>query len=182
MEEPSDRALVLRVRRGEDEAYGELVRRYQRSVFNVCYRLLGERREAEDLTQEAFLRAYQRLDTYDETRPFGPWMRRVAANLCLNHLSRRRPSQLPLDDEFDLPQEGGGADPEASRLRAERAEAVRQAVLALPPHYRAVIELRHFQGLRYAEIAETLGLPLSDVKSHLYRARRELARRLEGVL
>lgn len=182
MEEPSDRALVLRVRRGEDEAYGELVRRYQRSVFNVCYRLLGERREAEDLTQEAFLRAYQRLDTYDETRPFGPWVRRVAANLCLNHLSRRRPPQMPLDDEFDLPQEGGSVDPEASRVRAERAEAVRQAVLALPPHYRAVIELRHFQGLRYAEIAEALGLPLSDVKSHLYRARRELARRLEGVL
>jgi len=84
MPDPSDRDLALRARRGDAEAFGELVRRYQASVFNVCYRLLGERREAEDLAQEAFIRAYERLDTFDADLPFGPWMRRVAANLCLN--------------------------------------------------------------------------------------------------
>ena len=88
MPDPSDRDLALRARRGDAEAFGELVRRYQTSVFNVCYRLLGERREAEDLAQEAFIRAYERLDTFDADLPFGPWMRRVAANLCLNWMER----------------------------------------------------------------------------------------------
>jgi RNA polymerase sigma-70 factor (ECF subfamily) len=77
MPDPSDRDLALRARRGDAEAFGELVRRYQTSVFNVCYRLLGERREAEDLAQEAFIRAYERLDAFDAALPFGPWMRRV---------------------------------------------------------------------------------------------------------
>lgn len=79
-----DRDLILRARRGETEAFGELVRLTQAAVFNVCYRLLGERREAEDLTQETFLRAWERLHTFDVERPFLPWIRRVAANLCLN--------------------------------------------------------------------------------------------------
>ncbi len=180
MEEPTDRALVLRTRQGDVDAFGELVRRYQTSVFNVCYRLLGERREAEDLAQEAFLRAFRRLHTFDADRPFGPWMRRVAANLCLNHLSRASPPRLPLQDETDLAAGSTERIPEAVRLRGERAEMLRQAILELPAHYRAVIELRHFHEMRYAEISQALGIPVSDVKSHLYRARRKLAERLEG--
>ena len=97
---PDDADLARRARRGEAAAYGELVRRHQQAVFNVCYRLLGHRQEAEDAAQEAFLRAYARLETFDLSRPFGPWMRRVAANLCLNHLAGswttsapRRPSR-----------------------------------------------------------------------------------------
>src|SRR4030065_1961750 len=84
----TDQALVRQTRGGDVESYGLLVRRYQTSVFNVCYRVLGERREAEDLAQEAFIRAHERLRTYDETRPFGPWIRRVAAGLWLDHLRR----------------------------------------------------------------------------------------------
>jgi RNA polymerase sigma-70 factor (ECF subfamily) len=177
MEEASDRDLVLRTRSGELEAFGEVVRRYQTSVFNVCYRLMGERHEAEDMAQESFLRAYDRLASYDVDRPFGPWVRRLAANLCLNVLAKRQVAQVELQDEVDLP---GAAPPtpEAIVEQAERHARLRAAIRALPPRYRAVIELRHFQELSYEEIADALRIPLSDVRSHLFRARRALARRL----
>jgi RNA polymerase sigma-70 factor (ECF subfamily) len=177
MDAPADRALVLRARRGEVEAFGELVRRHQTSVFNVCYRLLGERREAEDLAQEAFLRAYQRLHTFDVERPFGPWIRRVAANVCFNYLQQRTPAHLPLDDEFGLPTDADRREVEAAR---ERGEVLRAALRSLPPHYRAAVELRHFHDLTYAEIADALKISLSDVKRHLYRARKLLAQKLRS--
>jgi len=184
MDESSDRELALRTRRGESEAFGELVQRYQSSVFNICYRLLGERREAEDLTQEAFVRAYQRLDRFDAERPFGPWMRRLAANLCFNRLKVKRMVSLPIDDERDglLPDNASQNNPELVHLQAERAESIRAALLSLPPHYRAVIELRHFQDMSYAKIAEHLEIPLSDVKSHLFRARRLLEKKLTNYV
>ncbi|MGH2522215.1 MAG: sigma-70 family RNA polymerase sigma factor [Anaerolineales bacterium] len=180
MSDASDRALALRARRGDADAFGELVRRYQTSVFNVCYRLLGERREAEDLAQEAFIRAYERLATYDPDRPFGPWMRRVAANLCLNRLegTRSQLASVSLDEERDDPPAARETEPEPRREQAEQAQALRAAILSLPSHYRVVIELRHFQELSYDEIAQTLRLPVSDVKSHLFRARKALAQKL----
>jgi RNA polymerase sigma-70 factor (ECF subfamily) len=178
MPDSSDRALVLRVRGGDAEAFGDLVQRYQSSVYNVCYRLLGEAGAAEDQAQEAFIRAYERLDRFDAERPFGPWVRRVAANLCLNRLAGSRGPSLSLDDERDARNErvfDPAPDPAAAREQAEVAEALRAAIAALPPHYRAVIELRHFHDLSYAEIGAELGLPVSDVKSHLFRARKLLA-------
>jgi RNA polymerase sigma-70 factor (ECF subfamily) len=175
---PDDAGLAQRARRGDAEAYGELVRRHQQTVFNVCYRLLGHRQEAEDAAQEAFLRAYDRLGMFDLARPFGPWIRRVAANLCLNRLAGQRPPAVELDDERDEVQDPATPGPEAAQEQAERAAAVRAAIAGLPPHYRAVIELRHFQELSYEAIAAALRLPLSDVKSHLFRARRLLAEKL----
>jgi RNA polymerase sigma-70 factor (ECF subfamily) len=180
MSDESDAELVLRTRSGDIQAFGELVRRYQTSVFNVCYRMAGERREAEDLAQEAFLRAFRRLSSYDESRPFGPWMRRLAANLSLNALQRKAPSEVPLVEEQESDPGHGLGMPEPMTLQNERAAAVRRAIQGLPPHFRAVVELRHYQGMSYAEIAESLSLPMSDVKSHLYRARRQLAQALEA--
>ena len=175
MVDSNDRALVEQARGGDPEAFGELVRRYQTSVYNVCYRLLNERRAAEDLAQEAFIRAYQRLDSFDLERPFGPWMRRVAANLGLNQLARPSWPSVSLDDERDEPAAPATAEPAVIHDQAEAAEALRAAIAQLPPHYRAVIELRHFQEMSYAEMAAALRLPLSDVKSHLFRARKLLA-------
>jgi RNA polymerase sigma-70 factor (ECF subfamily) len=174
----TDQALARRARAGDHEAYGDLVRRNQAAVFNVCYRLLGERAAAEDLAQEAFLRAYQRLHRFDDTRPFGPWIRRVAANLCLNHLEARQPPSLSLDDERDAPQVPAASDPARAAEAADESRRLHGAILSLPPRYRAVIELRHFHELTYAEIAAALDRPLSDVKSDLFRARRLLAERL----
>ena len=179
MSEPSDHQLVVDTRHGDDEAYGELVRRYQTSVYNVCLRLLGERRDAEDLMQEAFLRAYRRLNSYDEQRPFGPWIRRVAANLCYNHFNKKRPVSFELDDEFEIAENKPGQNPEKAQLMVETKNDVHAALLDLPPPYRAVIELRHFQDLSYKEIARTLQIPISDVKSHLFRGRKLLAERLQ---
>ena len=178
MVEPTDRDLVLRTRRGEVEAFGEVVTRYQQSVFNVCYRMLGERMEAEDLTQETFLRAYEKLGTFDVERPFGPWIRRVATNLCLNHIQGQKPESYELDEERDQSSVHDPQEPESILQGEQSAEAVRNAILSLPAHYRAVIELRHYQEMSYSEIAQTLGLPLSDVKSHLYRARRRVSKLL----
>ncbi len=184
MLDSSDADLARHARQGMVEAYGELVRRHQTSVFNVCYRLLADLAEAEDMSQEAFVRAHRRLDTFDPERPFGPWIRRVAANLCLNRLQLKLPTQVGLEDEDDLPATDPPPGPEQIHEAHERSQAVRAAILSLPPHYRAVVELRHFHDLSYEEIARALRLPVSDVRSHLFRARRQLARRLtpDGTL
>lgn len=176
MVEPSDRALLERTLRDDDlEAYGELVRRYQGSVFNVCYRLMGERQGAEDQTQEAFIRVHDRLDTFDLDRPFGPWIRRVAANLCYNELRSKGPIEVPFDPERELAASRPGGNPELQHRRSELAERVGAALRDLPPHYRAVIELRHYQELSYREIAKALDFSMSEVETYLYRARKALA-------
>ena len=176
MTAPTDRDLIQRARRGANDAFGELVTRYQTGVFNVCYRMLHERGEAEDLTQETFMRAYDRLHTFDLEREFGPWIRRVAANLCLNHLEAQKVT-APLDEERDADE---NTRPEKQVEVKERSAQVRTALASLPPHYRAVVELRHYQELSYDEIAAELNIPLSDVKSHLFRARKILAEQLHA--
>jgi RNA polymerase sigma-70 factor (ECF subfamily) len=180
MDLPSDRDLAVRARRGEAEAYGELVERYQTSVFNVCYRMMGNRQEAEDMSQEALLRGYDRLATYDPDRPFGPWIRRVAANYCLNRLAVRRPVTLPLEDEHETSRGAARRQVEKAAEAADRAREIRQALMRLTPEYRAVIELRHFQELSYNEIGRVLGLSLPQVKSNLFRARRLLGEILKS--
>lgn len=176
MSAPSDRDLIQRAHRGDAEAFGEIVVRYQKSVFNVCYRLLHEWAEAEDMTQETFLRARERLQTFDEERGFGPWIRRVAANVCLNRLeSQKRTASL--DEERDADED---IRPEAQVEVRERSEQIRRALASLPSQYRVVIELRHYQELSYDEIAAELHIPLSDVKSHLFRARQRLAEKLHA--
>lgn len=178
MEELTDQDLIRRARRGDLPAFGVIVKRYQGSVYNVCYRFMGERQLAEDLTQDAFIRAHQRLDSYDDDRPFGPWIRRVAANLCINELNRNKQLVFSLNEQMDTPTDQLTRGPEEAQVEREQRHSVRQAILELPANYRAVIELRHFHDLSYKEIAEALSIPLSDVKSHLYRARQTLARRL----
>ena len=176
MDEASDRLLVQRTRDGDVNAFGELVQRYQASVFSVCYRLLGDTAEAEDLAQESFLRAFRRLGSYDDTRPFGPWMRRVAANLSLNVLAQRRPAAAELDDEADEVPGDLQDTPELAGDRAEQARKVRDGLLRLPAHYRAVIELRHYQEMSYDEMAVELGISLGEVRTRLFRARRQMAK------
>jgi RNA polymerase sigma-70 factor (ECF subfamily) len=176
----SEEGLARRAREGDVQAFGDLVEIHQGGVYNVCLRLMGERREAEDLAQEAFIRAYQRLHLYDSARPFGPWVRRVAANLCLNRLEAQKRLELPLDNGLEemVPEVKPG--PESHLETAERGRALRRAVLDLPAAYRVVIELRHFEEMSYEEIADRLKIPLSDVKSHLFRARKLLAARIDA--
>ncbi|NOY97705.1 MAG: sigma-70 family RNA polymerase sigma factor [Chloroflexi bacterium] len=175
----NDRGLTLLAARGDQDAFGELVRRHQSAVFNVAYRMLGNRRDAEDAAQETFIRAYRSFSTYDTGRPLRPWLKRIAVNVCLNHIGRSRPL-LSLDDGLPPPPEPSPG-PEAQTVNRERDARIRDEILSLPPRYRAVIELRHFQELSYAEIAEALDRPLSDVKSDLFRARKMLAQKLKDL-
>ena len=174
-----DQALVKKVLSGDLDAYGELVQIYQTSVFNVCCRVLGNRRDAEDLTQEAFLRAYNNLGSYDPGRPFGPWMRTLAANLCYNKLNRRELPRVDLVDERDLPEKDTIHNPEKVLEISQENQKLYQALWDLPHQYRIAVELRHFQELSYQEMAQTLNLPLNTVRSHLYRGRQKLAALLE---
>ena len=179
MEKTSEAELVQRSRQGDAESFGELVRIYQSSVFNVCYRLVGERREAEDLGQEAFLRAYQHFSSFDPARPFGPWIRRVAANLAINRLQVKQINMVLLDDECGPSAGSLEGDPQSRIEQTESGELLAAAIRSLPPNYRIVIELNHFQAMSYIDMAEFLKIPLNDVKSRLFRARKILLERLK---
>jgi RNA polymerase sigma-70 factor (ECF subfamily) len=170
---------VRRARAGDQAAFGEIVHCHQQAIFNVAYRLLENVPDAEDAAQEAFLRAYQFLGTFDSDRPLRPWLKQIAANVCLNRLEGQKPSS-PLDEELaHVPDPN--PSPEALKVQLDRDERIRFELKRLPPRYRIVIELRHFQGLSYEQIASELGQPLSDVKSNLFRARRLLAERLKDL-
>lgn len=176
-----DGDLVGRVRAGDLEAYGDLVERYQSSVFGVCYRLMGERQAAEDMSQEAFLRGYDRLDTFDADRPFGPWIRQVAANLCLNELKRARLLTVPILEETDRRTSSPLRGPEQTQLQREHRQTVQEAIQDLPANYRAAIELRHFHDMSYRDIGRAMGWSEGEVKTNLYRARQELSDRIGGL-
>jgi RNA polymerase sigma-70 factor (ECF subfamily) len=176
MNAPTDRDLILRAKRGDADAYSEIVTQHQTSVFNVCYRILHNRNDAEDLAQETFMRAYNRLNTFDIEREFAPWIRRIAANLCLNHIESQKVT-MQLDEERD---EDKTQSPSQQVEVKERSEQIRQALSSLPANYRVIVELRHYQEMSYDEIADELKIPLSDVKSHLFRARKLLAEKLHA--
>jgi RNA polymerase sigma-70 factor (ECF subfamily) len=174
-----EKKLIQQVQKGNLDAYGEIVREYQTSVFNVCLRILGDIQEAEDLTQEAFLRAYRNISQYDSFRPFGPWMRVLAANLCYNHLKKARLARAPLEDERGFPHQEPLRMPESLLEFSQEHQELYQKLWQLPEIQRYALELRHFQGLSYQEMAATLNIPLNTVRSHLYRARRKLAESLK---
>ena len=181
----SERELVARTLTGDDDAFADLVHIHQAVVYNIAYRLVGWRETAQDLAQEAFLRAFKALRTFDLDRPFGPWLYRIATNLSLNHVKRARLPTVPLevgDETKPSAIPDVSSEPAARFARAEVQMQLREAILSLPPDYRAVIELRHFQEMSYARMAQVLNMPVGTVKTHLFRARRLLRKRLSKVL
>jgi RNA polymerase sigma-70 factor (ECF subfamily) len=169
-----DEALVARCLGGEVEAFEPLVQRYQRVLFNAAYRLLGDREDAREVAQAAFVKAYEKLASFDPRYRFFSWIYRIVVNEALNTRSRRRPNE-PLAS--DLPGRGGSVE-EALASR-ERCDSVQAALLRLGNDDREVIVLRHFVELSYAEIGETLGIAEKTVKSRLHEARQRLGRMLE---
>ncbi len=178
----SDGNLVEQTLAGDNAAFRALVERHSAAVFNTAYRLLGNRADAADTAQDTFLRAYRALNTFRTDAPLKPWLCRIAANVALNRLKRRKPT-VSLDDHpagsEPLAIPDFSAEPQRTLLRAERDRALRQAILALPPDQRTIIELRHFQELSYAEIADTLKISVANVKVKLFRARKALRRYLQ---
>ncbi|MBD3300884.1 MAG: sigma-70 family RNA polymerase sigma factor [Candidatus Eisenbacteria bacterium] len=174
-------ALIRRCRQGDQDAIRQLVERYQRPVYSLVYKAVGNEEDARDLTQEAFVRAIRALDRFDPNRPFRNWIFRIASNLAVDHYRRARMRTISIDVDAD--DESGLHAPilvderptpdrvsDASRLSDRLAALVDR----LPPGYRTVIHLRHYEQLAYEEIAEALDIPLGTVKARLHRAHRRL--------
>jgi RNA polymerase sigma-70 factor (ECF subfamily) len=162
---------------GDRAAFGQLMHRYTGAVYNLAYRMLGNAEDAEDASQEIFLRAYTRLASFDRERRFSTWLLSIGSNYCIDRLRRRRFAWLTLDDAaFALP--SGEPGPERSALNHEQRAIVQQALLKLPETYRLVMVLRYWQDLSYEEIARATGLPESTIKTRLHRARHMLAEAL----
>ena len=164
---------------GDPDAFSELISRHQSVVFNIAYRMLGNRRDAEDAAQDAFIRSFLGLDTFDTGRPFLPWIKQITINICLNRIKKNHPTPS-LDEGLPPPREPSPG-PEAQTVYRERDTQILAAILSLSPRHRSVIELRHFQNLSYADISEALDRPLSDIKSDLFRARKILAEKLKDL-
>jgi RNA polymerase sigma-70 factor (ECF subfamily) len=163
-----DRALVERCLEGQRDAAGDLVDRYQKRLFNVALRMLGNVQDAEDVTQTVFLNAFLKLRTYNPRYRFYSWIYRITVNESLNMLERRKPT-VTLQDEFDIRAPGAAPD-----RAAEVQDRVGRALMSLKPDDRAVVVLRHFVSFSYQEIADVLEVPVRTVKSRLFTARDRL--------
>jgi RNA polymerase sigma-70 factor, ECF subfamily len=183
-DEPQDESIVARVRTGE-RLFGLLYERYRTRTFALAFGMTGQREQAEDLTQEIFLRVYERLDSFQGQAKFATWFYRIALNHCLNHCrnERRRQTVANSDDgqatvlvELRVVEQA-----DASLLRKELQQQIRSALLSLKPEVRVLLLLKEIEGLSYEEIADRLECSPGTVASRLSRGRRLLARKLESL-
>lgn len=171
VEAADDRFLVARVRRGDMEAYGELVQRYMRRAFSIAYSILRHREDAEDAVQEAFIRTLERLDRMDEGRPFRPWFYRIVVNRAISfRRARSVRATSPVHEELCA----GGAPPDRAVEQRELRERLLQAVDTLPERQRTIVLLADVEELNSGEIAEILEIPSGTVRYHLHLGRRAL--------
>jgi RNA polymerase sigma-70 factor (ECF subfamily) len=184
-----DPQLVARCLGGEESAWEELLRAHNRKIYNLCYRFTGRPSEAEDLSQEVFIKVFQTLTTYDAAQgAFSTWLNRVARNHLVDHYRRTHKDRLTssIEDETGSLEDKPSSEqqPIARVESRERHELLQEALNRLSPDMREAVVLRDFQDLDYDEIAEVLGVPEGTVKSRINRGRLELARvikRMEGV-
>ena len=178
----NEQTWVAQAQRGDDQAFTQLVEAYQKPVYNLCYRMLGEPEAAEDAAQETFLRAFQHLSRYDAQRPFATWLLSIAAHYCIDRLRRRRFSTFSIDEQnddspaFEIP-DADAPNPERESVRREQQEKIHGLLASLDATDRAAIVMRYWNDASEIEIAENLGLTVSAVKSRLHRARLALGKR-----
>jgi len=180
--------LVRRCLAGDEKAYRELVELYQGQVYSVVLRMVRRREDAEDLTQETFVRMFRALDRYDPQRPFAAWLFTIASRLAIDHIRRRKVQPVSLtqreagsDEEYDIEVPDPGPTPDEVTSRTEEERRTEELIRSLPPHYRIVVMLRHQRDMAYEEIAEALHLPLGTVKARIHRAREILKGRIEKM-
>lgn len=180
----SDEQIVERAIAGDTDAFGEIVRRWERRIFALAFGMLGSPEDARDATQETFIAAFRNLRGFRGEAKVSSWLHRIAVNQCITrHRRRRVRAETALADEA----ENGNAQlvvpsrasPAYAAESSERTDAVRRAVSALQPELREVIVMKEFEEMTFQEIADVLGIPLSTVKSRLYTALRQLRMRLE---
>jgi RNA polymerase sigma-70 factor (ECF subfamily) len=187
-----DADVVALAQQGRESAYRELIRRYERPVFSLVFRMVRDRTLAEDLSQETFIKVLNNIDRYDPDFKFSSWLFKIANNLAIDHLRRRQLPTISMHGApdattasrieataFDVASDGESALDELEAR--ELGTAIEKAIASLRPEYRSCIMLRHVEGRSYEEIAATLDLPLGTVKTYIHRARHELRKALEGV-
>jgi RNA polymerase sigma-70 factor (ECF subfamily) len=180
-----DADLVALAQQGRDAAFRELVRRYERPVFSLVYRMVRDRELAEDLSQETFIKVLNHIDRYRPEFKLSSWLFKIANNVAIDHLRRRQLDTVSMDGSphavtaaeaeatsFDV--QGSGESALDELEARELGTAIEQAIAKLRPEYRACIMLRHVEGRSYEEIAATLDLPLGTVKTYIHRARHQL--------
>ena len=176
--------LIQRCLRGDQAAWEQIVKQHWRKVFNVAYKFVGKHDEAEDLTQDIFLKIFKSLDTFDRRANFQTWLISISRNLCIDHYRSVRKERETIDRDVDANQltpESHDAGPMAALEQRDRVTLLRQAMGALPEALRTAILMRDIQEMSYQEIAERLKLPEGRVKSRINRGRTELARQVRKI-
>lgn len=187
-----DADVVRLAQQGRELAFRELVRRYERPVFSLVYRMVRDRELAEDLSQDAFIKVLNHIDRYSPEFKFSSWLFKIANNIAIDHLRRRHLDTISMDGSpnatsasdveatsFELADQGENALDELTAK--ELGSAIERAIASLRPEYRNCIMLRHVEGRSYEEIAATLDLPLGTVKTYIHRARHQLRDALEHL-
>lgn len=175
--------------KGDQRAFAELVGLYQDKLFHMAYRMLYNRQEAEDVVQETFLRVYKNLERYDESLKFSTWIYRIATNLCIDRLRKRKPSYSldaestdheGLDGYSMIPSDD--RTPESELLLSETQRIIHDSIDSLPPKYKTIMMLRYIQEMSLQEIGDVLDMPVTTIKTRVHRGREFLRKKLEHKL
>jgi RNA polymerase sigma-70 factor, ECF subfamily len=188
----SDVEVVALAQQGKEAAYRELLARYERPVFSLIFRMVRDRETAEDLSQETFIKVLNNIDRYSPDFKFSSWLFKIANNLTIDHLRRRRLDTISIEGAPDavtaesaratsIAIVSGNESPLAELESRELGASIERAIAQLRPEYRACIMLRHVEDRSYEEIAEIVKLPLGTVKTYIHRARHELRAALDDV-
>ena len=173
-----ERAWLEQAIEGDKAAFGKLIEAFQGPVYNLAYRMLNNSGEAEEAAQEAFVRAWTKLNMYDPKRKFSTWLLSITSNYCIDQIRKRRALLLSIDEPLP-PHPALTSDkakgPEAQMASSEQQDLVQRLLQELPEEYRTAVILRYWQEMSYEEIAETTGSTISAIKSRLFRARKQLA-------
>lgn len=184
-----DRELVAAAKRGDNKAFEALLRKYRKSVYYMLLKMIKNPDDAEDLTQEAFAKAFNSIEKFDATFAFSTWLFRIATNNCIDFIRKKRVQTVSIDQpmegddgsniHFDVKDDN--LDPNQSMLKKQRKKYLNMAIERLPEKYRTLVELRYFKEYSYEEVAQELQIPLGTVKAQLFRARELLSQELKNI-
>ncbi len=183
-----DQQLIQRARKGDQKAFEALLNKYKNLVYHVMMRMVRNPQEAEDLSQEAFIKAFNALNSFNEEYAFSTWLMKIATNNCIDFLRKKKLRTYSIDEPIQYKEEQVQMElpdqeptPEKQLLSDERSKMIDEAIESLPPRYRYVIVLRHKEEKSYEEIADILKLPLGTVKARIFRAREMLNKHIKDL-
>ncbi len=179
---------IKQVLKGDQNAFSDIVSLYQHKLYQICYRMLGNKHEAEDISQEAFVRAYINLHSFDQKRKFSTWLYRIATNLCIDRIRKKKPdyyldAEVAGTDGLDMYSQISSDDqmPDDAAIQMELQDRIQYEISRLPDKYRSAIVLKYIEELSLQEISEILELPLGTVKTRIHRGREALRKQLKNM-